>query len=172
MKIKYKNTIEDYEFFFKHFIYKYIHLTKFKYFISSIAFISGIYYSIKSRTIVYFFTNSIIMTAIVVYLLKKMEPSYINKLSHNLALKNFKKYKELSEEKSLSIKNKSIIISYKYSIFEMKLNKYTKLDIVDKYIMILNIRESGYKSKLIIPINVFMDEEKEEFINLLKLNIN
>ncbi|WP_195263463.1 hypothetical protein [Clostridium sp. 1001275B_160808_H3] len=173
MEIKYSNKIEDYEVFFKHFAYKYIHFTRIKYFISSIAFISGIYYSIELKNIMYFFTNSIVMTLIVFYLLKIMEPNYINKLSKKLALKNFKKYENIANEKTLIIDNKLVIINYKNSTFKMKLNKDTKLDIIDKYIMILNVLESGYKSKLIIPINVFnSEEEKNKFINYIKEMIN
>ena len=173
MEIKYKNTIEDYEFFFEYFAYKYVRFTRIKYFISFIAFITGIYYSIELKSIRPFFTNSVIMTLIVFYVLKKMEPSYIKRLSKKLALKNVKKYEDIIAEKSIDISNESIIIYYKNSNFEMKLNKNTQLDIVGKYIMVLNAKESGYKSKLIIPINIFNSEdEKNIFIDKVIKLIN
>ena len=55
----------------------------------------------------------------------------------------------------------------------MKLNKNTQIDIVGKYIMVLNAKESGYKSKLIIPINIFNSEdEKNIFIDKVIKLIN
>ena len=70
MEIKYRNTIKDIEFLIKHMQYK-LGFTKYKYFICSISVISGIYYSIKLKNLIYFFTNTVIMTLIVFLWLKK-----------------------------------------------------------------------------------------------------
>ncbi|GAA0756205.1 hypothetical protein [Clostridium sartagoforme] len=172
MDIRYRNEIEDYVFFSKYFVYKYAHFDKIKYFISSIAFISGIYYSIELDTIIYFFTNSIAMTSIVFYLLRKIEPNYINKICNKIVLKNFNKYKDMASEKTLSISDESITINYEESIFKMKLNEDIKFDVIDKYITIFNIKDSGYKNKIIIPINIFKSEDdKNKFIKDIEKKI-
>ena len=76
MKIKYKNTIEDVEF-----LLNYISLKFFKYYFYPLYFIcvvilfsSGIYYSYKENNILYFFTNSVVLTIMVPYILIKLEP--------------------------------------------------------------------------------------------------
>ena len=63
MEIKYINTFEDIEFLIKYIQYK-MGFSKYKYIVCSISVISGIYYSIKLQNLIYFFTNTVIMTFI------------------------------------------------------------------------------------------------------------
>ncbi|MBS5950366.1 MAG: hypothetical protein KIC47_08590 [Clostridium sp.] len=73
MKIEYKNSIEDIEFLIRFWNIK-MGFTKYKYFISSIGVISGIYYSITLKTPLYIVTNIIIiMTLVVFYWMKNTE---------------------------------------------------------------------------------------------------
>ncbi|MFU7517664.1 hypothetical protein [Clostridium sp. HCS.1] len=174
MEIKYKNTVEDIEFllgyFTSRFLKPYFYLL---YFICIvILFSSGIYSSYKKNTILYFFTNSVALTIIVPYVLIKSEPRYIKKVTQKEAIKKFNSEKYFSIEKYLNIDNNLITVTYESTSLELELNKNTIIDVLEEYILIIDIEEKGYKKKLIIPTNVFKNEEKEEFINLLKLNIN
>lgn len=71
--VEYKNSIEDIEFLIRFWNLK-MGFTKYKYFISSIGVISGIYYSITLKTPLYIVTNIIIiMTLVVFYWMKNTE---------------------------------------------------------------------------------------------------
>ena len=159
MEIKYRNTIEDIEFLIKHMQYK-LGFTKYKYFVCLISVISGIYYSIKLKNLIYFFTNTVIMTLIVFVWLKKTENKDIERISKKLAIKKCKKDKYFISEKKLIIDNKSIFIYCNKNNFEIKLDKFVELYVVDKYILILPKKSSGYKKKIIIPIKAFKNEEE------------
>ena len=99
MEIKYINTFEDIEFLIKYIQYK-MGFTKYKYIVCSISVISGIYYSIKLQNLIYFFTNTVIMTFIVFFWLKKTENKDINRISKKIAIKNCNKDKYFLSEKS------------------------------------------------------------------------
>jgi len=175
MEIKYKNTVEDVEF-----LLNYFSLRFFKYYFYPLYFIciailfsSGIYSSYKKNTILYFFTNSVALTIIVPYVLIKLEPRLKKYVIKRKAIKKFNSKKYFSIEKYLNIDNNLIAVTYDNTSLEIKLNKDIIIDVLEDYIIIISIKEIGYKKKLIIPTNVFKsEEEKEEFIKQLKLNIN
>ncbi len=159
VEIKYLNTIEDFEFLLRFIQYKH-GCTKYKYFICSISFISGIYYSIKLENLIYFFTNTVIMTFIVFLWLKKTENKIVERIAKKQAIKNCKKDKYYLSEKKLVIDSKSIFIYWDENNFEIELDIFVKLYVVDNYILILPMTSAEYKKQLIIPINAFKDEEE------------
>ena len=175
MKIKYKNTVEDIEFLLYYFTSRFL-----KYYFYALYFIcivilfsSGIYYSYKRDTILYFFTNSVVLTIVVPYIQIELEPRYKKYVTKREAIKKFNSEKYFSIEKYLKIDNNLITVTYDNTSLEIELNKDIVIDVLEEYILIIAIREIGYKKKLIIPTNVFKsEEEKEEFIKQLKLNIN
>lgn len=173
MKIKYKNTVEDIEFLLNYFISRFLKYYFYVlYFICIvILFSSGIYYSYKRNTIVYFFTNSVVLTLIVPYILIKLEPRSKRYIAKREAIKKFNNEKYFSIEKCLNIDNNLITITYDNTSLEIELNKDIVIDVLEEYILIISIKEIGYKKKLIIPNNVFKSkEEKDEFIKELNIN--
>ncbi len=171
MEIKYKNTIEDVEIFCNYFSEKFLKGSLYieKFLLVAIPFFSGIYYSNVENTSLYFFTNSVVMTIIVIYMIFKLEPKFKRNVAKKQAIKMFNKNKYFSNEKTLSIDNESIIVKYDNDSLEIKLNKGIVLDVLDKYIIIIATRKIGYERNLIIPINVFnSEEEKNEFIEKIE----
>lgn len=174
MEIKYKNSLEDIEFLLNYFSSKFIKGSKiFKYIVISIPFFSGIYYSIIKNNILYFFTNSIVMNIIFIYIMVKLEPNLKKNICKKQANKMFNNEKYFSEEKVLIISDESIIIKCDEGRIEIKLNKSVLLDVFEDYILIISKKGVGYKNKLIIPSNAFKSElEKKDFIEKIKLKIN
>lgn len=175
MEIKYKNTVEDIEFLLNYFSSRFLKYYFYPlYFISiAILFSSGIYYSYKEETIVYFFTNSVVLTIIIPYVLIKLEPRLKKDIIKRKVIKNFNAGKYFSIEKYLNIDNNLITVTYDNTSLKIELNKDIVIDVLEDYILIISIKEIDYRKRLIIPNKVFnSEEEKEEFIKQLKLNIN
>lgn len=169
MEIKYKNSIEDIEFLIKYWNLK-MGFTKYKYVVSSIAIISGIYYSVKLKTSVYFITNTIIMTTIVFCLLKRTEENTINRISRRDARKYCRRDKYFTAEKTLTIDKDLLIIKCLNDRIEINLsNQFIGVYIVGNYIIIVPKSLYSYKSKIIIPNDAFKsEEEKNNFTNEIK----
>ena len=125
MEIKYINTFEDIEFLIKYIQYK-MGFSKYKYIVCSISVISGIYYSIKLQNLIYFFTNTVIMTFIVFFWLKKTENKDINRISKKIAIKNCNKDRYFLSEKKLILDNRKIYIYCNNDKYEMKIDKFIK----------------------------------------------
>lgn len=169
MKIEYKNSIEDIEFLIRFWNLK-MGFTKYKYFISSIGVISGIYYSITLKTPLYIVTNTIIMTLVVFYWMKNTEENDLKRISRRAARKCCNKDKYFTAEKTLIIDKDLLIINYLNDRKEINLsNPFTGLYVVDNYVIITPKNLYGYKNKIIIPNNAFeSEEEKNNFINDIK----
>lgn len=169
MKIEYNNSIEDVEFLIKFCNLK-MGFTKYKYFISSIGVISGIYYSITLKTPLYIVTNTIIMTLVVFYWMKSTEENDLKRISRRSARKYCNKDKYFTAEKTLIIDKDLLIINYLNDRKEINLNNpFTGLYVVDNYVIIVPKNLHGYKNKIIIPNNVFeSEEEKNNFANDIK----
>ena len=159
MEIKYINTFEDIEFLIKYIQYK-MGFSKYKYSVCSISVISGIYYSIKLQNLIYFFTNTVIMTFIVFFWLKKTENKDINRISKKIAIKNCNKDRYFLSEKKLILDNRKIYIYCNNDKYEMKIDKFIKVNLLNEYILIFSTKSFGYKKKLIIPRNIFKNEEE------------
>lgn len=169
MKIEYKNSIEDIEFLIKFWNLK-MGFTKYKYFISSIGVISGIYYSITLKTPLYIITNTIIMTLVVFYWMKNTEENDLKRISRRAARKCCNKDEYFTAEKTLIIDKDLLIINYLNDRKEINLNNpFTGLYVVDNYVIIIPKNLHGYKNKIIIPNSAFeSEEEKNNFINDIK----
>ena len=135
MEIKYINTFEDIEFLIKYIQYK-MGFSKYKYIVCSISVISGIYYSIKLQNLIYFFTNTVIMTFIVFFWLKKTENKDINRISKKIAIKNCNKDRYFLSEKKLILDNRKIYIYCNNDKYEMKIDKFIKVNLLNEYILI------------------------------------
>ncbi|MGG7057889.1 hypothetical protein ACQPUY_07310 [Clostridium nigeriense] len=172
MEIEYKNSIGDIEFLIKYWNLK-LGFTKYKYVISSIGIISGIYYSITLKTPLYIFTNTIIMTGIVFFFLKKREIYYLNRISKRDARKYCRKDEYFTAEKTLTLDKDSLIINCINDRIEINLNNpFIGVYVVDNYVIIVPKSLYSYKSKIIIPNNAFKSEdEKNNFINYIKNKI-
>ena len=165
MKIKYINTVEDIEFLIKYMQYK-MGFTRYKYIVCSISVVSGIYYSIKLQDLFYFFTSTIIITSALFFWLKKTEDKDISRISKNRALKKCREDKYFTSEKTLIVKDKKILIYCNEDEIEIKLERGVEVKVIDKYILIISMKSPGYKKKLIIPNNIFRNqEEMSKFIN-------
>lgn len=169
MKIEYKNNIEDIEFLIRFWNLK-MGFTKYKYFLSSIGIISGIYYSLTLKTPLYIVTNTIIMTLVVFYWMKNTEENDLKRISRRAARKCCNKDEYFTAEKTLIIDKDLLIINYLNDRKEINLNNpFTGLYVVDNYVIIIPKNLHGYKNKIIIPNNAFEnEEEKNNFINDIK----
>lgn len=169
MKIEYKNSIEDIEFLIRFWNLK-MGFTKYKYFLSSIGIISGIYYSLTLKTPLYIVTNTIIMTLVVFYWMKNTEENDLKRISRRAARKCCNKDEYFTAEKTLIIDKDLLIINYLNDRKEINLNNpFTGLYVVDNYVIIIPKNLHGYKNKIIIPNNAFEnEEEKNNFINDIK----
>ena len=120
-----------------------------------------------------FFTNTIILTSIVFFWLKKTEDKDISRISKNLAIKKCRKDKYFTSEKKLILKDKKLLIYCNDDELEIKLDRYVELKVIDKYILIVSTRWLSYKKKIIIPSNKFETEEQmSEFIEIIKSMID
>jgi hypothetical protein len=174
MEIKYKNTVEDVEFLLSYYSSNFLKNYFYPLYVISIIipFFSGIYYSYRRNNILYFFTNSVVMTIMAPYILIKLEPKFRKNIIKRQTIKLFNSEKYFSTEKYLSIDNNLIIVKYDNTSLEIKLNKDIAFDVLEEYILIIVKKELGYKKKLIIPNKVFnSEEEKIKFIEKIKSKI-
>ena len=75
-------------------------------------------------------------------------------------------------KKTLEIKDSYIIINYNDNYLNFKLHNRVVVDIIDDYVIIIDLNKGSNKYKLIIPNNAFENEkEKETFIDIIKTKI-
>ena len=106
------------------------------------------------------------MTFIVFFWLKKTENKDINRISKKIAIKNCNKDRYFLSEKKLILDNRKIYIYCNNDKYEMKIDKFIKVNLLNEYILIFSTKSFGYKKKLIIPRNIFKNEEEPLLIEL------
>ena len=170
MKIEYKNNIEELE----KVIYYYLDNNKlfksFKYLVTIIPIYAAIDSLISKDQLD--FILCVFLIPLSYLFIKKIEPGS-KRNAWRQALKQMRKNEEyFLGKKTLEIKDSYIIINYNDNYLNFKLHNRVVVDIIDDYVIIIDLNKGSNKYKLIIPNNAFENEkEKEDFIDIIKSKI-
>lgn len=172
MKIQYKNNIEELEKLLYHYYNNYTKVFENCRYLIAIVSMSFAIGALVRKEPIATFIMCVVLTPLSYLFIKKMEPT-TKRNTCKKALKQMRKEGEyFLGKKTLEIKDSCIFINYSDNCLKFKLHNRVIVDVVDNYVIIIDLNKASNKYKLIIPNNEFENEnEKETFIDIIKSKI-